>query len=177
MTSPTWPVFDGDGGTNTPKRPTTDDMGGLLFENSIAYPPTDGRRPRAENWKEVEWAIEAIAHMMPIAKVDVTWSGTAVTAVTVISASNEAALQSAITTSTISAGGGGFIITWPAGTLPPRTLHSRGFILEGSASNPALISVTDTAATTVTVSITDTQSPPEGLADACKFSVDIYGEG
>ena len=53
MSTPTYAVFDGDGGANVPKRPVAStDLGGLYKVNDIKYAPNPDTQVTAEDVKQ-----------------------------------------------------------------------------------------------------------------------------
>jgi hypothetical protein len=115
-------------------------------------------------------SIERVAHITRSAAIDIVWSGTAVTKATVLSTSNEADLIADLAIT--NPGTGRYGIAWTAGTLPPRTIHSRAFILEGAGM---MCNVTDESSNSLEVVVYDAAGSV--TAGAVTFSVDIYGEG
>lgn len=172
MAIPTYLVLDGDGGANTPLRPTAEPhFGGLGFVNHPTYPPTDTRRPSAQLIMQMTRSIERALNVVPAATVDVYWSGSAVSRIGLVAIANESAFQSSLILA--HTGTGLFTLTWTAGLLPPRTLYPRAKILGPVTLNSYAVMLTASScevhvANTTTGSLVDT---------ACRFSVDIYGEG
>ena len=172
MPIPTYLVLDGDGGANTPLRPTAEPhFGGLGFVNHPTYPPTDTRRPSAQLIMQMTRSIERALHVLPAATVDVYWSGAALSIIGLVSTSNEAEFRSGVNLA--HAGTGIFTVTWTAGMLPPRTMWPRATIL-GPVTLTSYAIMTSTSVCEVHVANTTTGS----LVDtSCRFSVDLYGEG
>jgi hypothetical protein len=172
MPIPTYLVLDGDGGSNTPLRPTAEPhFGGLGFVNHPTFTPTDTRRPSAQLIMQMTRSIERAFRVMPSASIDVNWSGSALSILGLVSSSNEAAFQASINLA--HPGTGRFTITWTAGMLPPRTLLPRAVVLNHAGLKAHAFM---TSANVCEVNVADTTIA--SLVDtACKFSVDIYGEG
>lgn len=65
MTSPIYPVFEGDGGTHSPKWPDENDMGGLQFVDDPQYPPVHQKRLSATDYMQLEMCVARACRMVP----------------------------------------------------------------------------------------------------------------
>jgi hypothetical protein len=130
MTSPVYPVFEGDGGGNAPKRPTASvDLGGLLFTDNIKYPPKDREDLSSTDFMQATMTLERVARMIPVLIVDATLEtgSSTIDSVTCVS--------DAVTTSNVTIaelGTGNFRITIPSGKLPTATSLPKFDIINSS---------------------------------------------
>lgn len=119
MTAPSYVVYEGDGGTNTPRRPTTDDLGGLLLTDSVKYPPQPNEHLSCLDWKQMEQCLVRIARMTPVLQIVLVSTGGTPTVASVISANDN------ITTADITIGTppvtGQYSVSLPTAKLPTRT--------------------------------------------------------
>lgn len=70
--SPDYFVLEGDGGSNTPARPTIDQVGGAAFVNDTYNPPIPDQQPTAEDFNQITLCAWAAVKMMPVIRVGVT---------------------------------------------------------------------------------------------------------
>lgn len=121
MTSPVYPVFEGDGAANGPMRPTASaHMGGLEFVDNPRYPPTDRRRMSATDFMQVEMVAERVARMVPALTLEWTLIDGSPSAVTGVICVNDAISIASITV--FQDAPGLYAVSWPAGSLPPKRL-------------------------------------------------------
>jgi hypothetical protein len=119
MTSPVYPVFEGDGGGNAPKRPTASvDLGGLLFTDNIKYPPKDREDLSSTDFMQATMTLERVARMIPVLIVDATLATGAPT-VDYVTCVSDAVTTANVTITEI--GTGQFRVTVPSGKLPTAT--------------------------------------------------------
>lgn len=117
-----FPVFEGDGGTNLPRYPTVNDMGGLQFEDDPKYPPREGKRLRAENYMQLIMAADRVCRMIPPLVIEFApgYTGYTPTEPAIISVTS---VIDAITIDTVSVSRvsvGLYRILYPQNTLPPK---------------------------------------------------------
>lgn len=74
IVSPAYFVIEGDGGSNTPKRPTLDQLSGANFSNCVApyQAPIPDEEPLAEDWNQLAFTVWALSQMMPVLIVGIT---------------------------------------------------------------------------------------------------------
>jgi hypothetical protein len=118
MSTPTYAVFDGDGGANVPKRPVAStDLGGLYKVNDIKYAPNPDTQVTAEDVKQWEMCIERMARMLPVLKFDITLT----TSMTGAHPAHVSCVNNAIGTSDVNVsetGYGTYRASWSPSTLP-----------------------------------------------------------
>lgn len=164
MTSPTYPVFEGDGGANTPLRPVAEThLGGLQFQDHPTKPPADKRRMSATDFMQTTMTVERAARMVPALVVDVDGTGTL--AISGVICTNDAVTASSV--SVTSAATGSYVVTWTAGSLPPRRVRPRVI--------PQLFAVLSGATQTAN-SISMSFIDVNGADVATDFIVEVDGE-
>lgn len=168
MTSPAYSVFIGDGGTNTPKRPTAAvDLGGLSFVDSVKYPPKDRERLAATDFMQVTMCEEAIARMIPMLRADLRLETGGETVGTVVS------VNSALTTANVTVtetAPGIYTLAWPASSLPtPNTLPTA---VVTSAGSMLFAYISLTSQITAEIEIFDATGTHS--AAQCYVSVSVY---
>lgn len=117
-----FPVFEGDGGSNLPRYPTVNDMGGLQFEDDPQYRPKENKRLRAENYMQLIMAAERVCRMVPVLVVEFAPGYTGYTPATPAIISVTSVID-AITIDTVSISRGSvglYRIFYPQNTLPPK---------------------------------------------------------
>lgn len=72
---PLFNVFDGDGGSNVPRRPSLDDLGGAAYEDDQQYPPDPLTMPSAAMENQNEMVLYGLAKMGATALVYVKFTG------------------------------------------------------------------------------------------------------
>jgi hypothetical protein len=72
--SPTYFVFEGDGGSNPPARPTIDQVGGANFTDCTepGYAPIPDIQPMSADYNQLSLIAWAASRMMPVLKIGVT---------------------------------------------------------------------------------------------------------
>ena len=75
MSTPEHYVYDGDGGSVAPRRPSLDDVGGGAKANDAKYPPDPETMPTAEDENQAENLLVGLCEVAPTLSVHVTFSG------------------------------------------------------------------------------------------------------
>lgn len=75
MSTPEFYVYDGDGGSNAPRRPSLDDVGGGAKINDLAMPPDPETMPTAEDENQQENLLVGLCRLGPVLQVWVIFSG------------------------------------------------------------------------------------------------------
>lgn len=152
MTSPIYPVFEGDGGLNTPKRPTADvDLGGLDFVDSVKYPPKDRERLSCTDYMQVTMSLERVARMTPVLIVEGSVEGGSASVTSIVSTNDSLTTANV----TIAEGSTGvYTITIPAARLPPAIGRPSAESING-AGGVAKIDVPTYSSTSVVMNVRD----------------------
>ena len=74
--SPSYFVFEGDGGLNNPARPTLAQVGGAAFVDSTQHPPIPDEQPCAPDYNQINFIAYVAALLLPAATIGVTVTGT-----------------------------------------------------------------------------------------------------
>lgn len=153
MTSPVYPVFEGDGGVNAPKRPTASvDLGGLSFTDSVKYPPKDRERLSATDYMQVTMSLERIARMSPVLIVDILVDDVPDLAVVGVTSVNDVLTTANVVPSRLSLGK--YRITIPSGKLP--TANGRPSVeMCGTANGVGAVGIDAYTATTFDIDVRD----------------------
>lgn len=170
MTSPLYPVFEGDGGVNVPKRPTASvDLGGLDFVDSIKYPPKDRERISASDFMQITMSVERIARCIPvlIADLQLETAGGQVT-LSVYSVNDALTVANVVTTEVSS---GVYRVTFPASSLP--TANGRP-VAQVINSNGSVAVVDARAYTSTTVDLHTIDFSGNGTANGCIAKLIVY---
>lgn len=173
MTAPNYCVLEGDPVNGiSPRRPDAlcEDMGGLQFQDDPNDPPRPNEHLAAADFKQVEMLVQRLAKMSPMMTIEFSVSGTTVTVTRVV------CVRASVTTSSITAtyvSGGHYTFAWASGTLPAATRYPR--INSSNSSDTVMMSTQMTAASTVTVWITNEDGSPSNTTGT--LSIDIWGEG
>ena len=77
--SPSYFVYEGDGGLNPPARPTLDQVGGAAFTNDTMNPPDPDQQPMAEDYNQINYIAYCASLMIPALVIGVTLTGTTMT--------------------------------------------------------------------------------------------------
>lgn len=85
MTIPTYNAFDGDGGSNVPRRPSLDDLGGAAYQDFVPL-PDETTMPSSAMENQNEMVLHGVTKLMDIAKIYVTFPGGVPTKTTVVGA-------------------------------------------------------------------------------------------
>ena len=169
MTAPSYCVLEGDPANGiAPRRPDAlcEDMGGLQFQDDPNDPPRPNEHLAAADFKQVEMLVQRAWRMTPVLKVFFNLSDTTPTIGYVLSC------RDSLTTNTVTVARvsqGRYTITWPSGSLPPRT-----FMAESSSSFYGLTVSTEQTGNVVTVYAVDAVTG--ALMDYGSVSVSIFGE-
>lgn len=153
MTSPVYPVFEGDGGVNAPKRPTADvDLGGLSFIDSVKYPPKDRERLSATDYMQATMSLERVARMIPVLIVDATLVTSPSAMPLYVLSVNDALTTANVTIS--ETGTGAYRVTIPSGKLPTAAASPEATII-GNGSGVCMAGITASTATTFDIIVRD----------------------
>lgn len=135
--APDYLVFDGgtnpDGTVSSPRRPSTDDLGGAEKLDDDEFPPDPVEMPDAGGHNQTTKVVSRIAGMTAAAKLEVRFASGAPYV-------NRAdGLGTAIDPDTFTPtdnGTGDTTIEWPADTFPPEVVSPNGLTLYSSSTNP-----------------------------------------
>jgi hypothetical protein len=136
MSAPLFLVFDGGtdaGGTELPRRPSTDDLGGDQKQDDAEFPPDDVEHPTADGWNQLVKVVAALSKTAACCKLEIDFSGGA-PFVTAASGLGSGIKQSTFGTPTDN-GTGDTTVSWPANTFPPFTISPNGLTLYSSSTN------------------------------------------
>jgi len=169
MTSPAYPVFEGDGGANTPKRPTASvDLGGLDFVDSVKNPPKDRERLAASDYMQATMSLERVARMLPVLIADVTGETGTPSTDTVISVNDALTTVNVVTTEI---GTGKYRVTYPTGKLPTANCSPVAQVIKSSG---AIASVEVNAYTATTVDVWAYDFAGSLSANSVQFKLLVY---
>jgi hypothetical protein len=169
MTSPAYPVFEGDGGTHAPKRPTAAvDLGGLDFVDSVKYPPKDRERLSATDYMQATMSLERLARVTPVMLVDAL-GDTTDTGTTAVASVNDALTTANVVTTRVDAGK--YRVTYPSGKLPAANSAPVAQIIK-AAGGIASVEVNAYTSTTVDVWAYDFAGSVSG--NSVDFKVLVY---
>src|SRR5512136_2702004 len=148
MTSPAYPVFEGDGGTNAPKRPIADvDLGGLAFVDSIKYPPKDRERLSCTDYMQTTMSLERAARTIPMLRAEIYGyaSMPAGTPAVSVASVNDTLTTANVTTERLATGK--YRITYPVNKIPPANTKPTAILRLGSGGT-AIVEVNSYTSTT-----------------------------
>lgn len=115
MAAKTYPVYDGDGGTAVPARPSLDDLGGADLEDDQEYPPDPETDPTAAAWNQRARVHSAHAKVVPVMLLSVRFVAGAPTVEDFSSTSSTLVAGDLVITDN---GDGDTSVAVPADTLP-----------------------------------------------------------
>lgn len=121
MTAPDYPVFDGDGVSVPPRRPSLDDLGGATLIDSSDYPPDTETMPYAGELNQWQHVQAGLARVAPAALVEIRFSGGTPSVFRVLALGSEVGTGDFALTDN---GNGDTTVTVASGLLP--TLALRG---------------------------------------------------
>lgn len=132
---PDFCVFDGgtgDEGTELPRRPSTDDLGGDEKLDDAEFPPDPVEHPTAAGHNQLVKVVAALSRTAAACKLEVDFSSG------VPFVKNVTALGSAVALSTFGTptdnGTGDTTVSWPANTFPVETISPNGLTLYSSST-------------------------------------------
>lgn len=135
MSAPEFLVFDGgtgDEGTELPRRPSTEDLGGDDKLDDAEFPPDPVEHPTAAGHNQMVKVLAALAKTAAACKLEVDFSA----GVPFVAAAS--ALGSSVALSTFGTptdnGNGDTTVSWPANTFPPFTISPNGLTLYSSST-------------------------------------------
>lgn len=176
MATPDYPVFEGDGGLNTPKRPVAaTDLGGLYKVNDIGWEPDPEKHVTAEDVLQWEMCIERIGRMIPVLSVDFHVSN----AMGTENPSAVACVNLGVVTTDITVAKTGttgeYVVTIPSGVIPPSNLRpmatlskSDSYSNSGDSANVTVYSYTST---TITIRVRDFTGVLTGVGASVRVDV------
>jgi hypothetical protein len=130
---PTWNTWEGgtgDEGTELPRRPSVDDLGGDTKLDNYEEPPDDAEHFTAQGWNQLVKQVAALARVTPAAKLEVRFNSGAPYIARVASPRADVAPSTFTPTDH---GAGDVSITWPADTFPPTVCSPTGLTLLSNA--------------------------------------------
>ncbi len=161
-----WFSFDGDGGSNGPRRPSLDDLGGDQKINKTATPP-GVTGPSAEEWNERTRLVQAMAGICPVLAGTIDFVAGAPVWVKFWCINTTVAKEDV----TLSDNGvGDTTITYPEGKLPVSMMDPFPVMNEDTAAT-TISAVLDEATRTIRVKTWD-ESAAAGVDTRC--SVQVY---
>jgi hypothetical protein len=123
----TWEGGTGAEGTELPRRPSTDDLGGDAKQDNNEAPPDDVEHFTAAGWNQLVKQVAALARVTPACVLEIRFSsGTPYVAR--CSAASGVVNLATFGTPTDN-GTGDTTILWPANTFPPAVLSPSGLTL------------------------------------------------
>lgn len=132
MTTPTYLTWDGDPANGvTPRRPSTDDLGGDEKLDDDEYPPDEREHPTADGWNSKVKNGAAVGRVMPGCLVDVDFSAGAPFIARVSAASTLVVVGSFTVTNN---GDGDTTIEWNQDLFPPEVCRPSALTLYGSGA-------------------------------------------
>lgn len=171
MSTPLYPVFDGDG-THAPKRPVAStDLGGLYKSDVLGYEPDPESQVTAADVKQWMMCIEAMGRMIPLLRVTChveTGMGTAVPLFA-------SCVNSTVTTAEISiteVSPGVYRVSWLSGRIPSLSGAPTVSNLISSGGLPCVASVLSYTSTSVDIDVRDFTGAPE--TDPFEFVLQVY---
>lgn len=123
----TWDGGTGDEGTELPRRPSTDDLGGDEKLDNDEKPPDDIEHFTAGGWNQKVKQLVALARVAAACKLEIRFDGGGVPFVNRATAAGSAVSRTTFTPT--DNGNGDTTITWPANTFPPSTVSPSGLTL------------------------------------------------
>jgi hypothetical protein len=124
-------TWDGDGDDESPRRPSTDDLGGDQKQDDAEYPPDPVEHYTAGGWNQIVRQLAALAKVTAAAKLEVRFDSGAPYIARVSSPRSDVEID---TFTVVDNGDGDVSVTWPADTFPPHACSPTGLTLISSAS-------------------------------------------
>lgn len=155
--APDFLTWTGDGGENTPRRPSTDDLGGDDKQDDAEYPPDDVQMPTAAAWNQLVKQAAALAQCVPACVLEVRFSGGA-PFIARVTSPNPAIV--AATFDVTDEGTGDTTIEWDANTFPPAPVSPSGLTVL-SDTTTAVSAVVEEVANGIRVRTMDDGSPAD----------------
>lgn len=121
-------------GSDDPRRPSVDDLGGDQKQDNAEYPPNEVEHYTAAGWNQLVDQVAALAKVAASCKLEVRFSGGTPSVVRVSCPGTN------ITTATFTVtdnGTGDTTVEWPANTFPPHACSPTGLTLISSAIGDA----------------------------------------
>jgi len=169
MATPTYSVFDGDGGANTPKRPVAaTDLGGLNKKNVLGYEPDPDEQVTAEDVMQWERCIEAMGRMIPMLNADLYLQSGASVTINVTSVKTSLNTTNVVVTDV---GPGHYRVTVPVNSLPATNGRPVTFLASASSANVAHTFALEVSSNEWDVYIQNTSHAYSGSAAGVKLMV------
>lgn len=171
MTAPSYCIFDGDGGSGAPALPTDDCEnvgGGLLFTNSVKYPPRSHEHPAAEDWHQME---QLIARMSRTGAPITIWGAGSPSTPTIGAVKSWSDNVTAGNCTITRTGTGVYTITVTAAAIWSRPDADMAPKSGGTGTTPVLVT-TSQSTNTLTIHMNDTTGAP---TDTGSWWVDCFG--
>lgn len=134
MAAPAFLVFDGGtdvSGTQLPRRPSTDDLGGDKKQDDNEFPPDDVEHFTAAGWNQIVQVVAALAKTIAVCKLEIRF----VTGAPYVARASAPGTAIALGTFTVTDNStGDTTITWPANTFPPAACSPTGLTLLSSST-------------------------------------------
>jgi hypothetical protein len=129
MPAPSFLTFEGGtgpDGTELPRRPSTDDLGGDAKQDNNDYPPDDVEHFTAAGWNQLVKVAQALSKTAAACKLEVRFTGST----PYIARAPALSANVTIATFTVLDNGiGDTTITWPANTFPSSACSPTGLTL------------------------------------------------
>ncbi len=164
----TWEGGTGSSGTELPRRPSTDDLGGDAKQDNNEAPPDDVEHFTAAGWNQKVKQLAAIARVVPACVLEIRFSGGAPYVARFSAASGNVTLATFGTPT--DNGTGDTSVFWPANTFPPAVLSPSGLTLL-SSSTAVLDGHVEEVANGIRV-----RTKSAGSATDIPFTVCIWGQ-
>ncbi len=135
MSAPEFCVFDGgtsDEGTELPRRPSTDDLGGDDKLDDADFPPDPVEHPTAAGHNQIVKVIAGLSRTAAACKLEIDFSGGAPFVKDAGGLSSNI-IQATFETPTDN-GNGDTTVSWPADTFPPAIVSPNGLTLYSSST-------------------------------------------
>jgi hypothetical protein len=170
MTSPAYPVFEGDGGANAPKRPTAAvDLGGLDFVDSVKYPPKDRERLSASDYMQVTMSLERMARCMPVLVADLVLETAGGQETISVNSTHDGLTTVNVVTTEVSSGV--YRVTYPTNMLPV----PNGRPMASVVYSNGLVAVVDVPTyTSTTVDLHTMDFAGNTTSNGCRAKLFIY---
>ncbi len=123
----TWEGGTGVDGTELPRRPSIDDLGGDAKQDNKEFPPDDVEHFTSAGWNQKVKQLAALARVTPACVLEIRFSGGAPYVARCSAASSTVTIATFGTPT--DNGTGDTTVLWPANTFPPAVLSPSGLTL------------------------------------------------
>lgn len=127
----TWDGGTGDSGTELPRRPSTDDLGGDAKQDNHEAPPDDVEHFTAAGWNQLVKQVAALARVAASSKIELRFTGSTPFVSRVTSPRSDVTIATFTLTDN---GAGDTSVVWPADTFPPTACSPTGLTLISSST-------------------------------------------